>query len=177
MYIAVVVGCDVLTFVPNFELGDTTVMEWGNCSMHLWLQFDLHYYRPPTKLLESNVFTGVCHSVHRGVCNVTSCPWSHGPSWGEWGWVCVVCYMVRLGEGVCYTLHGPSPIPWGRGCGSLHGPSLGGGYGQTPLEADTPPEADNPDKKWHFVPLCNDWDLVATTETGGAHPTGMHTYK
>ena len=26
----------------------------------------LVYYRPPTKLREGNVFTGVCHSVHGG---------------------------------------------------------------------------------------------------------------
>ena len=37
-----------------------------------------------------------------------------------------------VGGVVCYTLHGPSPIPWGRGCGSLHGPSKGGLWSDTP---------------------------------------------
>ena len=38
-------------------------------------------YRPPTKLREGNVFTGVCHSVHREVCLIP------GPFRGVWGWV------------------------------------------------------------------------------------------
>ena len=40
-------------------------------------------YLPPTKLREGNVFTGVCHSVHREVRYL----WSHGPSGeqGIWG--------------------------------------------------------------------------------------------
>ena len=56
-------------------------------------------YRPPTKLGEGNIFTGVCHSVHKGGIgyhwsqvpswSLVPCPfggvgylWSHVPSWG-----------------------------------------------------------------------------------------------
>ena len=35
------------------------------------------FYCPPTKLGEGNVFTGVCHSVHRGWISVVP-----GPFWG-----------------------------------------------------------------------------------------------
>ena len=37
-------------------------------------QFMSYYYSPQTKLQEGNVFTGVCHSVHRGVGSYPSGP-------------------------------------------------------------------------------------------------------
>ena len=34
---------------------------------------NFNFYHPPTKLREGNVFTPVCHSVHKGVYDITSC--------------------------------------------------------------------------------------------------------
>ena len=62
-------------------------------------------YRPPTKLREANVFTGVCHSVHsgRGGISLVRGPfqgvgyfWSHVPSMGVEATLAVGMYPTFL---------------------------------------------------------------------------------
>ena len=55
----------------------------GNLTLHVAGLLAI-YCRPPTKWREGNVFTPVCHSVHRGLYDVTSClaTWFHIHSGG-----------------------------------------------------------------------------------------------
>ena len=45
----------------------------------------LKYLPPATKLGQGNVFTHVCHSVHRGVCHTHTHPWAE-PPWPDTPW-------------------------------------------------------------------------------------------
>ena len=82
-----------------------------------------------------------------------------------------------------YYYHPPTKLREGNvfrsSCHSVHG--WGGGRRsplwretsprtQIPLDRDTYPQTQTP---WTEIPA--DWQLVAATEAGGTHPTGIHT--
>ena len=68
-------GCIQTCYLVNFAW--TEKFNNGLCT---------HFYHPPKKLWEGNVFTPV-HSVHKGVGCMMSLPvWLHGPSGGSAYW-------------------------------------------------------------------------------------------
>ena len=61
-------SCNLRTLIPE-PTRCSTMFDWPatNNKIYNGMKSSVSYsYRPPTKLREGNVFTGVCHSVHMG---------------------------------------------------------------------------------------------------------------
>ena len=75
-----------------------------------------NFYRPPTKLGEGIIFTGICHSV-QGVPGVPGHFWGGGNAWFRvpfWGSVCLAWSQVLFWGWGGYARYIPDtpPCPW-----------------------------------------------------------------
>ena len=145
--------------------------------------YNLDNYRPKRSFGQGNIFTPVCHSVHRGGMYLVpggapgpgGCTWSRGGTWS--GGVYLVPGGVP-GPGGVYLVRGGVYLVWGgvylvpggtwswgvhlvRGCTWSGGVYLvrGGTWSGTPPGPGTPPGLQTPEYG---------------QRSAGTHPTGMH---